>query len=132
MHVLHGHADFIKSVTILPTIPALISTSSDKSVRLWDLRPLADGQPPTIRQTLKEHSRPVDCVAVRESSGHAEPLSIWTADSMGVIKEWRIQDELLAFVRDLSGHETSVAKLVATDEGLWSGMSDHITELGKD
>jgi len=75
------------------------------------------------RSTLpvKEHTRPVDCAAWRvDEVGH---LTIWTADSMGVIKEWEIESGKLKYVRDWKGHETSISCLHVVEEGLWSGTS---------
>lgn len=87
--VLEGHSDFVKSVTVLPTSPpTLLSTSSDKSCRLWDLSPLENLKPPTTIQIIKEHTRPVETAAFRIAEDPAAPLTVWTADSMGVIKEW--------------------------------------------
>lgn len=88
MASLVGHSDFVKSVTVLPTSPAtLISTSSDKSFRLWDLSPLEIREAPTFKQAIKEHTRPVDAAASAVEDG---ALTVWTADSMGVLKQWHI------------------------------------------
>ncbi|CAK9785580.1 putative cytoplasm protein [Cutaneotrichosporon oleaginosum] len=130
--VLEGHADFVKSVTILPTNPPLLlSTSSDKSCRLWDLSPLRTGDSPVALQTVKDHTRPVETAAFRIPDDPASPLTVWTADSMGVIKEWKIPQVVqglsapLAFSRNLPGHETSVSQLAAVDDGLWSASMDY-------
>lgn len=123
-HELKGHTDFVKSLAIIahPT-PYLLTTSSDRSIRLWDLRSLLSDTETAPRSTLpvKEHSRPVDCSAWRvDENGQ---LAIWTADSMGVIKEWEIVDGALKYRRDWKGHETSVSCLRPVEEGLWSGRS---------
>jgi len=84
---LEGHSDFVKSVTVLPTTPpTLISTSSDKSFRLWDLTPLETRAAPTFKQVVKDHTRPVDSAAYAVAEDGS--LTVWTADSMGVLKQW--------------------------------------------
>lgn len=93
--VLEGHTDFVKSVTVLPTVPPLLlSTSSDRTFRLWDLSPLESREVPTSRQTVKEHTRPVESASF-EVSSHKEPtdrnVDVWTADSLGAIKQWSIK-----------------------------------------
>ncbi len=50
-------------------------------------------------------------------------LTVWTADSLGVIKRWLLEGRALRFIVDESGHETSVARMVVGDDGLWSGGS---------
>lgn len=123
-HELKGHTDFVKSLTVIPgSTPYLLTTSSDRSLRLWNLSSLLDGGSDAPRSALpvKEHSRPVDCCTWRiDEMGH---LAIWTADSMGVIKEWEIVDGGLKLVKDIKGHETSVSCLHAVEDGLWSGTS---------
>jgi WD40 repeat protein len=121
-HELQGHTDFVKSLTIIPgTTPYLITTSSDRSIRLWDLTSLKEGGMPKSKLPIKEHTRPVDCAAWRfDEAGH---LTIWTADSMGVIKEWEIEGGKLKYVKDWKGHETSISCLHVVEDGLWSGTS---------
>ncbi|BEJ12499.1 hypothetical protein CspHIS471_0209590 [Cutaneotrichosporon sp. HIS471] len=132
LFILEGHSDFVKSVTVLPTSPpVLLSTSSDKSCRLWDLSPLQTRERPTTLQIIKDHTRPVETAAFRVPEELASPLTVWTADSMGVIKEWTIPQIIvglqapLTFVSNLPGHETSVAQLAAVDDGLWSASMDY-------
>lgn len=86
---LEGHTDFVKSVTVLPTTPSfLLSTSSDRTCRLWDLMPLQSRQAPVCRQVVKLHTRPVETAAY--FVGEDLTVTVWTSDSMGVIKEWTI------------------------------------------
>ena len=84
-----------------------MSSSSDKTLRLWRL---STGD---CIKIVRDHLRPVDAMAM-------EAGRIWTGDSMGRIKEWSTGLDL---VRDLDGHETSVAALLPVEEGLWSGES---------
>ncbi|WVQ80270.1 hypothetical protein IAT38_002375 [Cryptococcus sp. DSM 104549] len=139
------HSDFIKSVTILPTSPPLLlSTSSDRACRVWDLSALAavvavaeaqegslEGKIPCV-QVLRNHTRPVECAAYKvEEDG---TVVVWTGDSLGVIKRWEVVPAAgeeagkvpakLVFKEDVKGHETCVAGLVVGEEGLWSASMD--------
>lgn len=49
------------------------------------MAPLEERKPPTFKQVVKEHTRPVDSAAYVVSD---EGLTVWTADSMGVLKQW--------------------------------------------
>ncbi|KAK8843940.1 hypothetical protein IAR55_006732 [Kwoniella newhampshirensis] len=131
LHTLEGHTDFVKSLTVLPTSPPrLLSTSSDRTCRLWDLSPLSTPEKTAPRsvQTIKEHTRPVECATYRvELDGSGRPsgrLSVWTGDSLGAIKRWETSSGKLGWTEDVKGHETSVAQLVVGDEGLWSVSMD--------
>ncbi|BEI81798.1 hypothetical protein CcaverHIS002_0209580 [Cutaneotrichosporon cavernicola] len=99
--------------------PVLLTASWDKTVRVWDAK------------IIKDHTRPVETAAFRVPEELASPLTVWTADSMGVIKEWTIPQIVvglqapLTFVSNLPGHETSVAQLAAVDDGLWSASMDY-------
>jgi len=126
LHVLEGHTDFVKSITILPSPkPLLLSTSSDRTIRLWDLTPLSSRATPGCVQMIREqHTRPVECAAWRLDIEAEDAFpSVWTADSLGVIKRWMLEKGSLAFVADVPGHVTSVARIVASDDGLWSGKA---------
>lgn len=80
---------------------------------------LSTGREPECIQVIRSHSRPVECSAVQvEEDGS---LRIWTADSLGVIKEWTVVERQLSLVKDITGHHTSVAALHPTDMGLFSG-----------
>jgi hypothetical protein len=72
----------------------------------------------------EQHTRPVECAAWRLDIEAEDAFpSVWTADSLGVIKRWMLQKGSLAFVADVPGHVTSVARIVASDDGLWSGKA---------
>ncbi|WVQ76246.1 hypothetical protein IAR50_005911 [Cryptococcus sp. DSM 104548] len=132
VRTVQGHGDFIKSLTILPLpCPLLLSTSSDRTVRLWSIaslvKPERDGKAET-QQIIKEHTRPVECAAYRfevDAEGQSTGgLTVWTADSLGVIKQWQVVDAKLDFVRDVKGHETSVSRVIPVEDGLWSVSMD--------
>lgn len=78
---------------MLPTSPAtLLSTSSDKTCRLWDLSALEKHEGPPTIQTIKEHTRPVDSAAYWTSETAPQgKFTVWTSDSLGVIKRWSME-----------------------------------------
>ncbi len=86
---------------MLPTTPPiLVSTSSDKTFRLWDLSPLETRSSPTSRQIVKEHTRPVDTAAYAlVVDAEVSTVTVYTADSMGVIKQWAIPQASRADLR---------------------------------
>ncbi|KAK4687523.1 hypothetical protein P7C73_g2604, partial [Tremellales sp. Uapishka_1] len=127
---LEGHSDFVKSLTIIPgSSPFLLSTSSDRTFRLWALRPLLAGDRPFHLQTIKDHTRPIECVAWSEeldaNSTPTGEISVWTGDSMGIIKQWLLKSGRLEHAGDLKAHETSVAEMTVVDEGIWSVSMDN-------
>ena len=117
LKILLAHTDFLKSLLILPG-GYLLSTSSDRSIKLWEIISAGDSVDARCVQTIREHTRPVD---KSTSSIENDRTMVWTADSMGTIKQWSFADGQLQAVRDLPGHETSVTDLVHTADGLWSG-----------
>ncbi|WWC58216.1 uncharacterized protein I303_100752 [Kwoniella dejecticola CBS 10117] len=141
LHTLQGHVDFLKSLLILPLpVPVLLSTSSDRTVKLWDLSSLSSSSsasssststsdaPPRCIQNIKEHTRPVECSIYKlEVDINGKPtggIDVYTGDSLGLIKRWNVQEGKLVFKEDLTGHETSVNQLSLTEEGFWSVSSD--------
>ena len=127
LHVLVGHTDFVKSLTLLPSSRFLVSTSSDRTIRLWDLTTLQQGKTPRCVDIINQHTRPVDCAAVAAVPDEENPdaghrVTFWTGDSMGVLNEWIVYDGRLQLAKTLPGHETSIADLFPVEEGLWSGQ----------
>jgi len=124
LNTLVGHTDFVKSLTLLPR--HLVSTSSDRTIRLWDLGTIAQLGINSVQtvQTIKLHTRPVDrSVSATRETGKSSECILWTADSMGVIHVWTLDPALgtLVHVETIKGHETSVTDLLPVEDGLWSG-----------
>lgn len=97
--------------------------------------------------TLKGHIRPIECMASIPATTAGSPSTVYTADSMGVIKIWNVrgqaavlqegssgkrvpeisvvpgvgQWERYELVGELRRHETSIAEVLLTSDGLWSG-----------
>ncbi|WVW81894.1 hypothetical protein I302_103893 [Kwoniella bestiolae CBS 10118] len=133
LHTLESHVDFIKSLLTLPTTPlTLLSTSSDRTIKLWDLSSLSSStsEKPRCEQTIKEHTRPVECSTLRlEVDTNGRPtggITVYTGDSLGSIKAWGWDGDQrkLVFREELAAHETSVGGLAVVDEGIWSVSSD--------
>jgi WD40 repeat protein len=123
LFVLSEHTDFVKALTVVPgPFPVLLSSSSDKTVRVWDLRDLTIGRRPRCCQVIKDHSRPVDCLSwvLNESL----EVIVYTADSMGVIMKWELQAGRLIYRDPLKGHQAGVTSLEPLEDGLWSGEYD--------
>ncbi|OCF59552.1 hypothetical protein L486_02219 [Kwoniella mangroviensis CBS 10435] len=136
LHTLESHVDFIKSLLILPSTNhlTLLSTSSDRTIKLWDISSLLSSSTPRCIQNIKEHTRPVECSVYKSDIDvNGKPtggITVYTGDSLGLIKVWswngserRLESK---DKEELKGHETSVNQLAITDEGLWSVSSDKI------
>lgn len=128
-----AHADFVKSLVLIPWLNILISGGSDRQINLWDVKPFTI--PSSDRglrkmKTLKVHTRPVEALALAEP-GHlgstADEAVFYSADSMGVIRSWlvkRDESAVTVTMKDLfEGHHTSVPDLLVGEGGLWSGKS---------
>lgn len=121
IHVLEGHSDFVKSIMLIPLNPArLISTSSDRTFRCWDISATPMTKP-TAELPVKLHTRPVECSAWKVDDVGQDGVLLWTADSMGVICEWKLVGSDATFLKRLEGHETSISQLQVDESGLWSG-----------
>jgi len=127
---------------VIPSSNILVSGSSDKTAKLWDLSPLAssEGRQKPLHQlaSLSGHRRPVDSLGVSE---HAPDLLL-TGDSMGVIKVWTLEDRyqssssnpptVKATVKEeLGGHRTGVNAFVKDPTYLWSASTDQTVTLRK-
>lgn len=128
-----AHADFVKSLLLIPGLNILISGGSDRQVNLWDVKPFTTSASNCVlrkMKTLKDHTRPVEALALAEP-GHlgsaADEAVFYSADSMGVIRSWlvkRDEDAVTVTMKDLfEGHHTSVPDLLVGEGGLWSGKS---------
>lgn len=129
----NAHTDFVKSLALIPWLNILVSGGSDRQINLWDTTPLhASSSDGSLRKfkTLKDHTRPVEALAVAEP-GHlgcaANEAIFYSADSMGVIRSWlvkREEDAVIVTMKDtFEGHHTSVPDLLVGEGGLWSGTS---------
>jgi WD40 repeat protein len=126
----------------IPQLDVLISGSSDKTIHVWDIRPLllsttsaATTTSPPLQKlaTIRRHTRPIESLVLDDSSIESLPgggveATFFSADSMGVVCRWvisRIEDGEdrveVKEVAELRGHKTSVADMVVAEGGLWTG-----------
>jgi len=133
-----AHTDFVKTLLVVPSLQLLVSGSSDKSVRFWDLSsPLsADGLPPV--GSISAHSRPVESLAAYLDTTTSPPrLVLFTADTMGVLNVWDVVKDTTerspiwrSTLRDeLKHHRTRINEVVYGDGHLWSASADETIQL---
>ncbi|KAG9030772.1 hypothetical protein FRB95_003531 [Tulasnella sp. JGI-2019a] len=135
-----AHGDFVKSLFIMQSSHILVSGSSDKSAKLWDLSNLASSlkiqRPLHQLASLSGHTRPVEALAYSDDV----PNTLLTADSMGVIKVWSLEDrwqlspESLPTVKarlheHATAHSTGINDLVMDSGYLWTASTDQTVTL---
>ncbi|KAI9002576.1 WD40-repeat-containing domain protein [Hyaloraphidium curvatum] len=140
-----GHTDFVKCILLIPpavlaellpashpkpTSPKLVSSSSDRSIKLWDV---ATGR---AERTLKGHPRGVECLAVffSEPSEGRPQATLLSGGSEGFVHGWNFGDVLASDRAVLDseddrlhlqgGHETSVYGLAVLEGHFWSVSAD--------
>ncbi|KAG8961461.1 hypothetical protein FRC03_005350 [Tulasnella sp. 419] len=126
-----AHDDFVKCLLIIPSSRILVSSSSDKTVKLWDLSditlPQSSGKPLHQLASISRHTRPVEALSYMDGN----PLTLFTGDSMGVISVWNLDERWSAtehslptikviHKQDLEGHRTGV-------NDLWTGRGYLVT-----
>jgi WD40 repeat protein len=150
MSSTQAHNDFVKTLLVIPWLNILVSGGSDRQINLWDLLPFKAGVANDASRglqklkTLKEHTRPVEALALAEPGTLGCALNeaiFYSADSMGVIRSWHVKrDQTITAsgsnttARDngvtvtkkdvFEGHHTSVPEMMVGEGGLWSGKYD--------
>ncbi|EGN96096.1 hypothetical protein SERLA73DRAFT_59372 [Serpula lacrymans var. lacrymans S7.3] len=122
-----AHDDFVKTLFVLPEANLLVSGSSDKIVRFWDLSDITKGKPLSSMGSITSHTRPVESIdGIVGSDGS---VTLFTADTMGIIKIWNLEKESGGAPRwrstlkeELSHHRTRVNELLYGNEQLWTGV----------
>ncbi|KIM32511.1 hypothetical protein M408DRAFT_327055 [Serendipita vermifera MAFF 305830] len=122
-----AHWDFLKDLLVIPSLQLLVSGSSDKKANLWDLKEIYSGTGPTIKLAgvASGHTRPVQCIGYDTTAG-----TLYTGDSMGVIKGWDLdisedRSSCRASQRaELKDHRTGVNSLSIHNGRIWSGSTD--------
>ncbi|KAJ9116746.1 hypothetical protein QFC20_000681 [Naganishia adeliensis] len=141
-----AHNDFVKTLLVIPWLNILVSGGSDRQINLWNLLPFKAGAANNASRglqklkTLKEHTRPVEALALAEPgtlSCAANEAIFYSADSMGVIRSWHVKREETTSASESSttardsgvtvtkkdvfeGHHTSVPEMMVGEGGLWS------------
>ncbi|KAI0273810.1 WD40 repeat-like protein [Gloeopeniophorella convolvens] len=134
-----AHADFVKTLLVVPSLNLLVSGSSDKSVRFWDLSAAHQRDtalPPA--GSISAHTRPVEALAAYLDPANPAALVLFTADTMGAIKVWDVARDSTAGARpiwrstprtELPRHRTGVTELAYGDGHLWSASADETLQL---
>lgn len=150
MSSTQAHNDFVKTLLVIPWLNILVSGGSDRQINLWNLLPFKAGAANNAShglqklKTLKEHTRPVEALALAEPGTlgcAANEAIFYSADSMGVIRSWHVKREETTSASESSttardsgvtvtkkdvfeGHHTSVPEMMVGEGGLWSGKHD--------
>ncbi|KAF7311609.1 Argonaute-like protein [Mycena kentingensis (nom. inval.)] len=128
-----AHSDFVKCLCVIPRLKLLVSGSSDKIVRFWDLSNPTTGIALPSMGSISSHTRPISCiegVAVSDTAG-----TVYTADSMGIIRVWDIVREGVepprwkATLKTEMKHRTGVNELRLFGEHLWTASADETAQL---
>ncbi|KAF8905995.1 WD40-repeat-containing domain protein [Gymnopilus junonius] len=116
-----AHADFVKCFHVFPTLRLLISGSSDKVVRFWDLSQPENPEPLKSIGSISSHTRPVECLDGEATSDTSAIL--FTGDTMGVVKVWNLQKDTrvpprwIATVKEtITHHRTRINELRYGDD----------------
>ncbi|KAG8217307.1 WD40-repeat-containing domain protein [Butyriboletus roseoflavus] len=128
-----GHDDFVKCLFVFPIARLLVSSSSDKTVRFWDLTDVQEGKL-TPAGSVSAHSRPVECLT---GVAHSETsVTLMTADTMGVIKIWKLERESGPDSRwrselpeTLNYHRTRVTEIIYGAGQIWTASSDETVQI---
>ncbi|MEZ2250165.1 protein kinase, partial [Microcoleus sp.] len=101
---LTGHSDLVHSVAISPDGQTLVSSSWNKTIKIWNL---ATGN---LIRTLSGNSSPVNSVAI-SPDGQTLVSSSWDK----TIKIWNLATGNL--IRTLSGHSNDVSSVAISPDG---------------
>ncbi|PFH49111.1 hypothetical protein AMATHDRAFT_76392 [Amanita thiersii Skay4041] len=129
-----AHTDFVKSFLVFPSLQLLVSSSSDKTLRFWDLSNPTEPSPLPSLGSMSAHSRPVECLdGISQSDDTA---ILYTADTMGVIKIWDLTREDATPPRwkstlraELNYHRTRVNEMILGNGQLWTASADDSVQI---
>jgi serine/threonine protein kinase len=107
--VLEGHTDRVLSVAFSPLGELLASGSSDRTIRLWDLRR------GTTRSTLGPHAGKVEAIAFSPDGLLLASATEVADESPGEVKVWEVPTGKLRF--DLKGHDDGVNCVAFSPDG---------------
>ncbi|KIM57064.1 hypothetical protein SCLCIDRAFT_29121 [Scleroderma citrinum Foug A] len=129
-----AHDDFLKSMLVIASVKLLVSSSSDKTIRFWDLGDAVERKAITPIGSLSAHTRPVECLASYVVS--PTEVTLFTGDTMGIIKVWKLEKESGSQPRwrsvlldTLNLHRTRVTEMVYGAGQLWTASSDETVQV---
>ncbi|KAF8630362.1 hypothetical protein AX15_002927 [Amanita polypyramis BW_CC] len=129
-----AHSDFVKALLVYPSLQLLISSSSDKTVRFWDISNPLEPSPLPAVGSISAHTRPVECLDGVTQSEKAAVL--YTADTMGLVKVWDLSFEdttpprwKSALRTELNYHRTRVNEMVVGNGTLWTASADETVQV---
>ncbi|KXN90506.1 hypothetical protein AN958_04178 [Leucoagaricus sp. SymC.cos] len=132
-----AHEDFVKALYVFPSLGLLISGSSDKIVRFWNVTNPLVGKPLTSMGSISSHTRPVECLQGKVISKNSAVL--YTGDTMGVIKVWDLSNEQepsprwkASLKRELSYHRTRINDMIYGSGQLWTASADETVQVNLD
>ncbi|KAG1723896.1 WD40-repeat-containing domain protein [Suillus lakei] len=128
-----AHDDFVKTLLVVPSVKLLVSSSSDKIVKFWDLTDILE-KPPQPAGSVSAHSRPVECIAgIANADG---TVTLFTADTMGVLKVWKLEREggprprWRSILQDtLNHHRTRITEIIYDAGYIWTASSDETVQV---
>ncbi|KAF9793034.1 WD40 repeat-like protein [Thelephora terrestris] len=137
--VTEAHSDFVKALFVLPKCNLLVSASSDKVLRLWDLSNATGTAPLISVGSISAHTRPVEALGGEAVSDDSAIL--YSADTMGVLKIWLLERDTTqategvpprwrATLReDLTHHRTRINQLVLHNGYIWTASADETVKI---
>ncbi|KAJ3984176.1 WD40-repeat-containing domain protein [Lentinula detonsa] len=124
-----AHSDFVKSLLVIPSANLLVSGSSDKLIRFWNLH--VDQQPLQSAGSLSSHTRPVECLSSRVSENG--DVELCTGDTMGIIRLWTLTYDDRRWTSSLKAefnhHRTKISDLYLGSGQLWTASSDETVQV---
>ncbi|KAH7914671.1 WD40-repeat-containing domain protein [Hygrophoropsis aurantiaca] len=129
-----AHDDFVKTLLVISGANLLISSSSDKTVRFWDISDIAESKSLTPVGSISAHTRPVETIYGELNSDGT--VILFTADTMGIIKVWTLEKEADSRTRwrstlkdTLNHHRTRVTELQYGGGNIWTASSDETVQI---
>lgn len=130
---IEAHSDFVKALLVFPSLQLLVSTGSDKIVRLWDLSKAASGSPLKCVGVISAHTRPVESLDGQALSSTS--ANLYTADTMGMIKLWELSkgdgDDgwHSSLKQELNYHRTKINEILYGNGQLWTASADETVQI---
>ncbi|KAF9532348.1 WD40-repeat-containing domain protein [Crepidotus variabilis] len=131
----NAHLDFVKSLHVFPKLGLLVSGGSDKIIRFWDISNPESREPLRNMGFISSHTRPVECLDGHSTSD--DTASLYTGDTMGVIKAWQLNKEkdstpprwTATLKHTYDHHRTRINELRYGNGYLWTASADDTAQV---